>query len=155
MCVGKDDMLPALTGFHLRLVDGDTLHGETTDRFRLAHIHRPVAGHVDNLDVLVPNLPAIAAVLGKSVSIEVHSAIANLGALRFVGDDTVVTQRLLEGQFPKVQSLFPTDPTRTTTFEPVGFLSALKFVEAGVERNSAVTFATAEGSIVFVCGQRR
>jgi DNA polymerase-3 subunit beta len=146
-CVGKDDMLPALTGYHLSL-EGNELAGATTDRFRLAHIHRPVAGLVDTFEALVPNLPAIAAVMANSVSITVHWD-PTLRIIAFSSEEAYVTQRVLDGDFPKVLRLFPTEPNTTTTFEPVQFLSALKFVEAGCERNTAVGFTvTKESGIV-------
>jgi DNA polymerase III subunit beta len=143
--VGKDDGLPVLTAVNLRL-EGNTLHGEATDRFRAAHIHRPVAGLVETFEGLVLNLPAIAAVMASSVAITVHHD-ASLGILAFASEEAVVTQRLLDGQFPKLLRLFPTDPTTVTTFEPVGFLSAVKFVEAGCERNTALALTVRQGEV--------
>lgn len=141
--VSKDDMLPVLTAVNLAL-DGETLHGRATDRYRAAIIERPVTRHGEEpLDVLVLNLDTVAAVMGKDERITVH---LHEGTLTFESDGTVITQRLLDGQFPRLAQLFPSDPATITTFEPVGFLSAVKFVEAGCGRNTAITVTlTAQG----------
>lgn len=141
--VGKDDMLPVLTGIHFKL-DGDSLVGETTDRFRAAYMDKIVLAHVEDFDVLVPNMPVVATVLGKDDAVEVS---VKDGTIFFNGTTGVVSVRLLDGSFPRIRALFPSEPNTVTTFEPVGFLSAVKFVQAGVRKNEAVEVHVTEGEV--------
>jgi len=141
--VGKDDMLPVLTGIHLKL-DGDTLVGEATDRFRAAYMEKIVLSHVEEFDVLVPRLPAVAAVLGKDDAVAV--SVEN-GIIFFDGTTGVVSVRLIDGSFPRIRALFPAEPNTISEFEPVGFLSAVKFVEAGVRKNEAIQVHVTEGKV--------
>jgi DNA polymerase III sliding clamp (beta) subunit (PCNA family) len=71
-----------------------------------------------------------------------------LRTVAFTSDEATVTQRVLDDRFPVLRRLFPTETLTTATFEPTGFLSALKFVEAGVERNQAVEVTVGESGIV-------
>lgn len=143
VAVSKDDMLPVLTAIRLHL-DGDDLHGWATDRYRAAIMHRPIVRRdAEPFDVLALRLPIVAAVMGKDPVVEVS---VREGTVAYASENTVITQRVLDGQFPRLVQLFRSDPATITTFEPVGFLSAVKFVEAGCPRNTAIFVTlTAQG----------
>ena len=141
--VGKDDMLPALTGINLTL-EGDTLYGEGTDRFRAAYTHHLVKAHVEKFEALVPNMATVAAVMGNEPHVTVH---LDQGIIAFSSQTTLVTLRVLDGQFPKLRRLYPEDGAvnTVTEFEPVAFLSAVKFVEAGVPKNGTLAVTVSDG----------
>jgi len=141
--VGKDDMLPVLTAMHFKL-DGDTLYAEATDRFRAAYMSGLVHSHVDTLDVIVHNMKNVATIMGKDDTVSVHVDPVNIV---FVSASGTICQRLHDGDFPRLRALFPSEANTVTEFEPVAFLSALKFVEAGVRRNEGIEVSVADGRI--------
>lgn len=143
---GKDDMLPVLTGIHLKL-EGDTLVGEATDRFRAAYMHTLVLSRGDQLDVLVPHMTRVATVLGQDEPVTVS---VKDQTIFFASATATISQRLLEGEFPKIRALFPSETTTVATLDPTAFLSALKFVEVGVARNEAVKVEVEEDRLRLV-----
>src|ERR1700754_1822191 len=115
---GRDDMLPVLTGVRIE-IDGSTISLLATDRFRLSHRELGWDPRTpdDTLAALVP-----AKVLGdtaKSLTsgTEVTIALATTGTGEGIigfegaaaGGTRRTTTRLLDGEFPKVRSLFPSE----------------------------------------------
>lgn len=138
--VGKDDMLPVLQAVHL-VYDGGELLAQVTDRFRAAEFRAPVlaSNGCPANSVLMPYLGTIGPLFAgeHAVSVTFLDDYA-----RLTSDDVTVTVRLIDGSFPRISALFPTEFATLVEFEPLAFLKALKFVEAGVERNTAIMFAT-------------
>jgi DNA polymerase III subunit beta len=138
----RDDMLPVLTAVHLMTADGILMAG-STDRFRAALAELPVKV-TEDMKVLVPGMSVIGQVFSPADEVAVT---LNDESIHFSSADTTVSQRVLDGQFPRLTHLFPDRPEVTATFEPVAFLKALKFVETGVERNCAVHVTVDDGKI--------
>lgn len=135
---GKDDMLPALTGVRLEVSDSGCLAAMATDRYRLGIAEFPVKMPVRNkaeVSGLVPQMQLIGSLLKGAANVAV--SIAD-GTIFFHSDETTITTRLLDGEFPRVRSLFPDKVDLTATVEPTGFLQAIKFAEAALERNTPV-----------------
>ena len=113
---GRDDMLPVLTGVRIE-IDGSTISLLATDRFRLSH--RELAWNPHTPDVsaaaLVPARvlgdTAKSLTAGGEVTIALSTTGTGEGIIGFEGEAPGgrrrTTTRLLDGEFPKVRSLFP------------------------------------------------
>jgi DNA polymerase-3 subunit beta len=151
LAAGRDDTLPALTGIRMELND-DRLTMVATDRYRLAVRElrwTPVTPGL-NTTVLVP-----ARVLGDTAKqmtggAEVSLALATTegsdGIIGFEGGGRKTTTRLLSGEFPKYQSLLPSEFSAAAELPAAPFADAVKRVALVAERNTPVrlTFAASE-----------
>ena len=116
---GRDDMLPVLTGVRIE-IEGSTISLLATDRFR-SQPARAASGARSQSDLSATALvPArVLADTAKSltssgdVTIALASAAAGDGLIGFEGAAggglRRTTTRLLDGEFPKVRALFPSE----------------------------------------------
>ena len=133
-------------------INEDTLTMVATDRYRLAVRElrwTPVAPGL-NTAVLVP-----ARVLGDTArqmtgGAEVSVALAtteggNDGIIGFEGSGRKTTTRLLSGEYPRYQTLLPSQFSAVAELPAAPFADAVKRVALVAERNTPVrlTFATA------------
>lgn len=158
---GRDDMLPVLTGVRIE-IEGDTISLLATDRFRLAH--RELAWHPGTPDAslaaLVPAkvLAETAKSLtdGNEVTIALSTTGTGDGLIGFEGKGTGgvrrTTTRLLDGEFPKVRSLFPSEKLTTATIDKESLISSLKRVSLVAERNTAVQLKFSDGNLTLDAG---
>jgi DNA polymerase-3 subunit beta len=151
VAAGRDDTLPVLTGVRIE-VDDDRLTLAATDRYRLAIRElkwQPATGG-QTATALVParTLADTAKSLtgGAEVTIALATGNAGEGMIGFEGGGRRTTSRLLEGEFPKVGSLFPAQYAATAQLTTGAFVEAIKRVALVAPRNSSVrlTFATSE-----------
>ena len=116
VAAGRDDMLPVLTGVRIE-IEGDSISLLATDRFRLSHRElswQPGATDA-SLAALVPARvladTAKSLTAGAEVTIALATSGAGEGLIGFEGSAgggvRRTTTRLLDGEFPKVRSLFP------------------------------------------------
>lgn len=148
---GTDDMVPVLTGIHLRGISG-TLVGTSTDRYRVSvHRYRPVAPDTydgDDFDLLIPAgaIKRLLVVFGPTrrynpplvITVDSHSlTVSDLGGQS-------MTVRKMEGEYPKVASLVaaaakydPDDVAPSFSVNP-HFLADIAAGAPG--RNCGVTF---------------
>ncbi len=151
---GRDDMLPVLTGVRIE-IEGDSMSLLATDRFRLSHREltwRPNATDA-SLAALVPAkvLSDTAKTLSGDVTISISPAGGD-GIIGFEGSgsDGVrrTTTRLLDGEFPKVRSLFPAEHLTVATVNRQELIDTVKRVALVAERNTAVQMKFADGEVV-------
>lgn len=151
---GRDDMLPVLTGVRIE-IEGDRMSLLATDRFRLSHREltwRPASTDA-SLAALVPAkvLSDTAKTLSGDVTISISSAGGD-GIIGFEGStpDGVrrTTTRLLDGDFPKVRSLFPSEHLTVATVDKAELIDTVKRVALVAERNTAVQMKFSDGEIV-------
>jgi DNA polymerase-3 subunit beta len=151
VAAGRDDTLPVLTGVRME-VDDDTLTLIATDRYRLAIRElkwQPAVGG-QTATALVParTLADTARSLtnGAEVTIALATGAAGEGMIGFEGGGRRTTSRLLEGEFPKVRSLFPSQYAASAQVSTGAFVDAIKRVSLVAARNSSVrlTFGAAE-----------
>ena len=140
---GRDDMLPVLTGVRIE-IEGDTIALLATDRFRLAQ--REVAwnpGQPDaSLAALVPARvlgdTAKSLTAGPEVTIALSASGSGDGLIGFEGSGPGglrrTTTRLLDGEFPKVRSLFPSE---RLTVAKIDKADADRVPQAGLARRRA------------------
>ena len=153
IAAGKDDTLPALTGIRIEIAD-DTLTLVATDRYRLAVRElrwTPVAPSL-NTAVLVPARvlgdTARALTSGAEVAVALATAEGNSndGIIGFEGACRRTTTRLLSGEYPRYQTLLPSEFSAVAELPAVAFADAVKRVSLVAERNTPVrlTFASSE-----------
>ncbi|MCX6395079.1 MAG: DNA polymerase III subunit beta [Propionibacteriales bacterium] len=158
---GRDDMLPVLTGVRLEL-DGSSISMLATDRFRLSQ--RELEWQPGTPDIsaaaLVPAkvLADTAKSLtgGSEISIALSSSGNGEGIIGFEGSAgggiRRTTTRLLDGEFPKVRSLFPSEHLTLAVVSREEFMDAVKRVALVAERNTAVQLSFKDGALTLDAG---
>ncbi|MGW6917433.1 DNA polymerase III subunit beta [Kitasatospora sp. NPDC054939] len=157
VAAGRDDTLPVLTGVRVE-IEGDRITLAATDRYRFAV--RELLWKPEQPDIsavaLVPakTLQDIAKSLGSgdTVSIALSSGGAGEGLIGFEGAGRRTTTRLLEGEFPKFRSLFPTEFSAIAAIQTQPFLEALKRVSLVAERNTPVRLNFEQGVLTLEAG---
>jgi DNA polymerase-3 subunit beta len=162
---GRDDMLPVLTGVRVEL-QGDAIAMLATDRFRLSQRELSWSPGTPDIDAaaLVPAKvladTAKALTGGTEISIALSlpgSGGAGEGIIGFEGSAGVgairrTTTRLLDGDFPKVRSLFPSEHLTVARVDRAALVDSVKRVSLVAERNTAVQLAFTEGLLTLDAG---
>ena len=144
---GRDDMLPVLTGVRIE-IEGSQIALLATDRFRLAL--RELTWDPGTTDAqanaLVPARvladTARALNTGSTVTIALSGTGSGDGLIGFEGEVNGgfrrTTTRLLDGEFPRVRTLFPSEHLTTVRIDRAALVEAVKRVALVAERNAAV-----------------
>ncbi len=161
---GRDDMLPVLTGVRVEL-DGDAIAMLATDRFRLSQREltwNPGASDIDAAALVPAKVLADTAKAltgGSDISIALSSpgsGGAGEGIIGFEGTAgggvRRTTTRLLDGDFPKVRSLFPSEHLTVARVNRAELVDSVKRVSLVAERNTAVQLAFTEGMLTLDAG---
>lgn len=162
---GRDDMLPVLTGVRVEL-EGESIAMLATDRFRLSQRELTWSPGTPDVEAaaLVPakvlSDTAKALTGGAEVSIALSSpgsGGAGEGIIGFEGSagsggTRRTTTRLLDGEFPKVRSLFPTEHLTVARVDRSALVDSVKRVALVAERNTAVQLAFADGVLTLDAG---
>jgi DNA polymerase-3 subunit beta len=158
---GRDDMLPVLTGVRIE-ISGSTMSMLATDRFRLSHRELEWQPNTpdESLAALVPARvlgdTARSLTAGSEVTIALASGGSGEGIIGFEGSapggTRRTTTRLLDGEFPKVRSLFPTEHQTVATVDKTELIEALKRVALVAERNTAVQLAFSDSTLTLDAG---
>lgn len=153
----RGDTLPILTGVRVE-VDGDTMTLLATDRYRLAmrELHwNPTATDANHV-VLIParTLSETARSLGASGSIDVAlgATAGGDGLVGFEAGRRRTTTRLLDGEYPKVSSIFPTTSETDAVVRTADLVEAVKRVALVAERNTPVRLRFSEGQVAIEAG---
>jgi DNA polymerase-3 subunit beta len=158
---GRDDMLPVLTGVRIE-IEGPTITMLATDRFRLSQ--RELAWEPrtpdESLAALVPARvlgdTAKSLTAGSEVTIALAAGGTGEGLIGFEGTGPGgvrrTTTRLLDGEFPKVRSLFPTERLTVAKVDKAALIESVKRVALVAERNAAVQLAFSEGVLTLDAG---
>jgi len=151
----RGDTLPILTGVRLE-IEGDKMTLLATDRYRLAMRElrwNPVTTDASHI-ALVParTLSDTAKALGASGSIEIHLGGATDGLIGFEAGQRRSTTRLLDGEYPKVTSIFPSSAETESVIETTAMVEAVKRVALVAERNTPVRLRFSEGQVVIEAG---
>jgi DNA polymerase III subunit beta len=154
-------MLPVLTGVRIEM-DGSTISMLATDRFRLSQREL-------EWDPAAPDLSAAALVpakvladtaksltSGAQVTIALATSGAGEGIIGFEGASgggvRRTTTRLLDGEFPKVRTLFPSEHTTVARVDRATLVESVKRVSLVAERNTAVQLAFGAGVLTLDAG---
>ena len=163
VAAGRDDTLPVLTGVLVE-IEGSTVTMWTTDRYRLAvrdFTWTPESAAMSSR-ALVPartlSDTAKSLVGGDDVLLALSTGGLGEGLMGFEGSSGKgassrrTTTRLLDGEFPKVRSLFPPETLTTARIDTAHFVEALKRVALVAERNTPVRLSFSEGELVLEAG---
>ncbi|MBS44542.1 MAG: DNA polymerase III subunit beta [Nocardioides sp.] len=158
---GRDDMLPVLTGVRVE-IEGSSISLLATDRFRLAHRELGWDPRTpdETLAALVPARvlgdTAKSLTVGSEVTIALATSGTGEGLIGFEGTGPGgvrrTTTRLLDGEFPKVRSLFPSEKLTTAVVSKAQLIESVRRVALVAERNTAVQMAFSEGQLVLDAG---
>jgi len=162
---GRDDMLPVLTGVRVEL-QGDSIAMLATDRFRLSQREltwSPGAPDVDSA-ALVPAKVLADTAKALTGGTEISIALSLPGSGSGAGEGIIgfegsagggmrrTTTRLLDGDFPKVRSLFPSEHLTVARVDRASLVDSVKRVSLVAERNTAVQLAFSEGVLTLDAG---
>lgn len=158
---GRDDMLPVLTGVRIE-IEGDTIALLATDRFRLAQREltwnpgQPDASLAALVPARVLGDTAKSLTAGAEVTIALSASGSGDGIIGFEGSGPGgvrrTTTRLLDGEFPKVRSLFPSERLTVAKLDKASLIESLKRVSLVAERNTAVQLAFKDGALTLDAG---
>lgn len=157
----RGDTLPILTGVRVE-IEGDKITLLATDRYRLAM--RELTWNPEATDAsyvaLVParTLSDTAKALGALGSIEIHLGAADNGQsglsslIGFEAGQRLATTRLLDGEYPKVTSIFPSSADTESVIETSALVEAVKRVALVAERNTPVRLRFSDGQVAIEAG---
>jgi len=158
---GRDEMLPVLTGVRVE-IEGDSISLLATDRFRLSHRELGWSpGTPDaSLAALVPAKvladTAKALTAGAEITIALAGGGTGDGLIGFEGTGPGgtrrTTTRLLDGEFPKVRGLFPSERLTVAKIDKAALIESVKRVALVAERNAAVQLAFKDGALTLDAG---
>jgi DNA polymerase-3 subunit beta len=161
VAAGRDDMLPVLTGVRIE-IEGSSISLLATDRFRLSH--RELEWQPGSTDAsaaaLVPAKvladTAKSLTSGAEVTIALSSSGTGEGIIGFEGAAgggvRRTTTRLLDGEFPKVRSLFPNEHLTVARVDKAALIESVRRVSLVAERNTAVQLAFGDGLLTLDAG---
>ncbi|MFV0464179.1 MAG: DNA polymerase III subunit beta [Nostocoides sp.] len=153
----RGDTLPILTGVRVE-IDGEKMTLLATDRYRLAmreitwNPSAPDASHV----ALIParTLSETAKSLGAAgaVDLSLGAAVGGGGLVGFEAGSRRTTTRLLDGDYPKVASIFPTSTDTEAVVQTEELVEAVKRVALVAERNTPVRLRFTDEQLAIEAG---
>ena len=158
VAAGRDETLPLMTGVRLE-IDGENIALLATDRYRLAL--RDITWRPDDpqahMQALVPakTLADTAKTLGAAggqVTLAIARAGAGEGMIGFAGGTRRTTSRLLDGDYPKVRSLFPDHHIAQARVAVSALTEVVKRVSLVAERSTPVRMSFSEDGLIVEAG---
>ncbi len=154
----RGDTLPILTGVRVE-IEGDRMTLLATDRYRLAMREltwRPNSSDVSYIG-LIParTLSETARALSASASVDLalgSEGNSGDGLIGFEAGARRTTSRLLDGEYPKVTSIFPTSTDTEARVSTPELVEAVKRVSLVAERNTPVRLRFADGQVTIEAG---
>jgi DNA polymerase III, beta subunit len=154
----KDETLPILTGVRMEIED-DAVTLLATDRYRLAMRElswRPATPGTSAVALVrARTLSEVAKALGGSGS-DVTVALSSTGGQDLIGFEAGgrrTTSLLVDGEYPKVRSLFPAESPVHAVVETGPLVEAVRRVSLVAERNTPVRLSFTEGQVTLEAGQ--
>ncbi|MQA17029.1 MAG: DNA polymerase III subunit beta [Pseudonocardiaceae bacterium] len=146
----RDETLPMLTGVRME-VTPDELIFAATDRYRLAERHVPwqPSDDVASRSVIIPakTLSDAAKSLGSASDVVLSFGSEGGGFIGFSANGRQTLTRLLDGEFVKFASLWPTESTTTAEVEIAPFVDAVKRVSLVAQRFAPVRMSFDENRV--------
>lgn len=154
VAASKDDTLPILTAVKVE-IEGDTMTFLATDRYRLAMKEitwTPADPSVStSLLVKARTLTEVAKSLGGAGSLELRFA-EGVDLVGFASAGRRTTSVLVDGEYPKIRSLFPESSPIHATVDTAALVEASRRVALVAERNSALRMVFSAGSVTLDAG---
>lgn len=153
----KGDTLPILTGVRM-LIDGERITFLATDRYRLAMREltwTPASPDITH-EALIParTLSDTAKALGAAGTIEIAlgDRAGGDGLVGFEAGQRRATTRLLDGEYPKVTSIFPSSHEREAVIATAALEEAVRRVALVADRNTPVRLGFTDGQVTIEAG---
>lgn len=155
LAASRDETLPAFTGVKID-VEGAVITLAATDRYRLAvrELHWSPKSTSFNTHALIPAkfLSESSKSLSHSESISLAFATGNEGLIGVEGSGRQTTSRLLAADFPKYQTLLPTESTTVAQISASALVESVKRVSLVLEREAPIRVHFANGEAVITGG---
>lgn len=155
----RDETLPMLTGVRME-IGADQLTFAATDRYRLAERYVPWQSSGTAPADTGPSDPPSAVIVPAKTLAEAAKSLgsasevvlsmgdpAEAGFLGFSAGGRQTLTRLLDGEFVKFASLWPTEVTTTAQVQVGPFVEAIKRVSLVAQRFAPIRLAFSEGSV--------
>jgi DNA polymerase III subunit beta len=141
----RDESRPVLTGILVRFEPGKVVMA-ATDSYRLAVKQTPFEGTLPELEAIIP-----ARALQEFARIATGADEAQLGVLDnhvvFGADNTWLTTRRIDGQFPNYRQLLPEQFEHELLLPREELLEVVRRVSLMAQRNSPLRLRFAEGEL--------
>ncbi|MGL4174157.1 MAG: DNA polymerase III subunit beta [Actinomycetota bacterium] len=163
IAAGRDDTLPVLTGVKFEF-HGEEITLFSTDRYRLAKkiIQWSPQKSDLNLSVLVSarTINEISRALTSEEEVEIslsnfkssNNSVSE-GSVGISTKDRCLTSRILDGDYPKVSSLFPSSSEHNAIVNTAELYESVKRISLVAERNFPVRLSWREEGVVVEAGQ--
>lgn len=154
IAASRDDTLPILTGVRMEIED-DLITLLATDRYRLALRElrwRPATSGISTAALVkAKTLNEVAKTLGGSGDINI--ALSEKSELiGFESGGRRTTSLLVDGEYPKIRSLFPENTPIHATVETATLVEAVRRVSLVAERNTPVRLSFTDGALSLDAG---
>lgn len=153
----RSDTLPILTGVRVE-IDGSRMTLLATDRYRLAVRELEWSPREPGTEavLLVParTLADTAKALGASAAVDIAlgDAAGGDGLVGFEAGQRRTTSRLLDGEYPRVSSIFPTSVETEAVALTSSLIEAVKRVALVADRNTPVRLRFTQGQVAIDAG---
>lgn len=142
--VSRDEARPVLTGILVRFGDGKLVMA-ATDSYRLSYKETPIGGAIPDLEAIVParaleEIRRLAS--GGTLELGVQENQVLFGV-----DDTWLTTRRIEGQFPKFDELRPKEFAHDVVLPREEMLEVVRRISVMAHRNSPLRLRFSEGEV--------
>jgi DNA polymerase-3 subunit beta len=156
IAASRDESPPMLAGVRVE-IDGGDLTLMATDRYRLAVRTIPWQPADQGMQtaalVKAKTLTEVAKALGSGqITIGLDTSGHN-GLIGFGAGGRRSTSLLMDGEYPRVRSLFPTESPLSARVDVNALAEAVKRVALVVERHTAVKLAFTDGTVTIEGGQ--
>ncbi|WHS50429.1 DNA polymerase III subunit beta [Rothia sp. SD9660Na] len=154
VAASKDDTLPILTGVRME-IEGDQITLLATDRYRLAMREltwNPADASISTAALVkAKTLSEVAKTLGGAgeLSIALSDTHELIG---FESDSRRTTSLLVDGEYPKIRSLFPEVTPVHAIVRTSDLMEAVRRVSLVAERNTPVRLAFSQGQVTLDAG---
>lgn len=157
VAASRDETLPILTGVRMEIHDS-TVTLLATDRYRLAMRElpwRPAAPGAESVALVrARTLSEVAKSLGAGGEVVLAlSAEGGSELIGFASGGRETTSLLVDGDYPKVRSLFPTESPVYAVVEAAALVEAVRRVALVAERNTPVRMSFSDGRLTLEAGQ--
>lgn len=155
IAASKDDTLPILTGVRME-IEKDLITLLATDRYRLAMRELPwsPANPATSTAALVKakTLNEVAKTLGGAGSLNLALAEDESHLIGFESGGRTTTSLLVDGDYPKIRSLFPESTPIHAVVSTQELVEAVRRVSLVAERNTPVRLAFTDGLVALDAG---
>lgn len=136
-----DDTLPILAAVQM-VTEGDAITLRSTDRYRLAEVEIPWKSNGEDLQLVLPASWLQAAV--KTMAGEA-SILAADNIIGIRTGNRATTSNVVDGDFPKIKSLFPDSFHTEVTVERAQLADVVGRVSLVAERQTPIRLTTEDG----------